>query len=91
MPKKEKGKMSVFSCPSCKAKIREADDIQYVQRGDMYYTLNLIDENTIDYEENEFQNNDVGVFFCRVCGVELGLNETQVIKILRKAEKKAED
>jgi len=70
--------------PNCK-EILNKNNIGYVQNGDMIYRLSLSGKE-LEYEEDEFDSNQSGLFFCRACGLELPekyQDERVIIKLLK--------
>ena len=68
-------------CPNCGLDLLDAG-IGYSQGGTMLYDVSS-DGKDLEYQQDEFGDEDGGEFFCRSCGKTLPLTEEDIIKILK--------
>ncbi len=72
--------LGITECPHCKENLLE-NGIGQSESGTKFYTVGL-DDGHLTYEEDEFQNDNEGVFFCKGCGKNLDYSGKEVIEIL---------
>lgn len=63
----------IIYCPHCKKELKKVG-IGFSQNGTMLYKVSFDGEN-LQYETDEFGDNDGGEFFCRNCGETLLFDE----------------
>ena len=69
-------------CPYCKKDLVKVG-IGFSQAGVMTYRVSS-DGERLEYDTNEFGDQDGGEFYCQDCGMTLPLDEDEVIKIMYK-------
>ena len=56
-------------------------EIRYSQEGMMYYLVSIGKDGFIEYEQDEFDAKDCGIFYCQECDKEF--EEVEAMKILK--------
>ena len=69
-------------CPHCKTDIPKGGDLGWAEQGECSWELSW-NGSSIDYDEEHFEGNGQGKFFCRSCGSYLDLREDEAIEILK--------
>ena len=77
----KKTKKTIKKCTYCGLDLIEAG-IGYSQAGVLLYKV-YSDGKDLEYEQDEFGDEDGGEFYCQSCGKTLPLTEEDIIKILK--------
>ena len=56
-------------------------ELKYSQEGVKFFDVSLDKYGDIEYQENEFETNDAGTFYCTECDKEF--SEAEAVKLLK--------